>query len=400
MPTNGLHSCSTKSISQSRAVVPPAHVNPRTNSCDNCSTVKQRAMTKRRRKPKTVLEGKRVAFFGSFSDWPAYHGGTPERVAVGYGAVLTDEVDERLDILVLGSKRARGRAEAKKKAEQLCKQAAKIAKSGAPISQIRIMDETEYRELVRVDLRKKRFAFCGGFDCCPADMVSEVLSAKVTQLGGTVQDQIDAKLDYLVVGNRRAKGKTAALREAEHVREASIGIPRPELLSESAFLELARSDSVQDGPMDFAGFVGRLHDVGDEPKMQKALKMLQKERMQLYASAYPDRIIGVVQSQRGRGIYAPWITDQGNYGCATPDLEPCMGLNGSMCKHLFVLLMGLVRSGGLDAPSTSQWLQAAKSKGPKREMDLAADAFLQYRGAQAGEIDWRPTETIPEDFIL
>ena len=24
--------------------------------------------------------------------------------------------------------------------------------------------------------------------------------------------------------------------------------------------------------------------------------------------------------------------------------------------------------------------------------------FLRYKGAEAGEIDWRPTETIPEDY--
>jgi hypothetical protein len=27
-----------------------------------------------------------------------------------------------------------------------------------------------------------------------------------------------------------------------------------------------------------------------------------------------------------------------------------------------------------------------------------AGSFLKYQGAQAGEIDWRPTETVPEDF--
>jgi hypothetical protein len=24
--------------------------------------------------------------------------------------------------------------------------------------------------------------------------------------------------------------------------------------------------------------------------------------------------------------------------------------------------------------------------------------FLRYKGAEAGEIDWRPTETMPEDY--
>jgi hypothetical protein len=26
------------------------------------------------------------------------------------------------------------------------------------------------------------------------------------------------------------------------------------------------------------------------------------------------------------------------------------------------------------------------------------EAFIQYKGASLGEIDWRPTETIPEDY--
>jgi hypothetical protein len=24
--------------------------------------------------------------------------------------------------------------------------------------------------------------------------------------------------------------------------------------------------------------------------------------------------------------------------------------------------------------------------------------FIRYKGAEAGEVDWRPTETIPEDY--
>lgn len=355
-------------------------------------------MAKRRRKPETLLGGKRVAFFGGFDLWPGYHNGTPSAVAKRYGASVTTKVDETLDLLVLGNKRATGRSEAKKKAEQLCKRYAKRAKTGEAIKQLRVMDEAEFRELVSVDLRKKRFAFCGGFDCCPADMADQVLSAKVLQQGALVQSEIDKKLDYLVVGNRRAKGKTAALREAEEQRLASSG--KLQMLTESMFLELVRSDAVQDGPIDFPAFVAKLHDVADERKMQKALKMLQKEKMQLYANSYPNRVIGVVKSQRGEGVYAPWLTDEGRYGCADQDLLKCMGQNGSMCKHLFVLVMGLVRSGELDAPQTVGWLQAASSQRPKTDKDLATDALLQYKGVLAGEVDWRPTETIPEDFCF
>jgi hypothetical protein len=32
------------------------------------------------------------------------------------------------------------------------------------------------------------------------------------------------------------------------------------------------------------------------------------------------------------------------------------------------------------------------------DSDKLSATFIKYKGAQAGELDWRPTETIPEDF--
>ena len=29
---------------------------------------------------------------------------------------------------------------------------------------------------------------------------------------------------------------------------------------------------------------------------------------------------------------------------------------------------------------------------------MTTKPLLRYRGAQAGEVDWRPTETVPEDY--
>jgi len=38
--------------------------------------------------------------------------------------------------------------------------------------------------------------------------------------------------------------------------------------------------------------------------------------------------------------------------------------------------------------------------GKKAALDKNAISatFIKYKGAEAGEIDWRPTETIPEDY--
>ena len=35
---------------------------------------------------------------------------------------------------------------------------------------------------------------------------------------------------------------------------------------------------------------------------------------------------------------------------------------------------------------------------PTLDAEAMTATFLKYKGAEAGDVDWRPTETIPEDF--
>jgi hypothetical protein len=44
------------------------------------------------------------------------------------------------------------------------------------------------------------------------------------------------------------------------------------------------------------------------------------------------------------------------------------------------------------------WIAKTHSVKPQLDRDNMGEIFLKYKGAEAGEIDWRPTETIPEDF--
>src|SRR5262249_10616707 len=134
-------------------------------------------------------------------------------------------------------------------------------------------------------------------------------------------------------------------------------------------------------------------------KLGRALQMLKAESFKLFVHLTDDHLVGVVRSQSGSGsVYASWLRPDGRYGCSTPELENCMGLQGSPCKHLLVLLVGLARVGQMDLATAYAWIKEASGYGPRSDHELAADTFLQYKGAQAGEIDWRPTETIPEDF--
>jgi hypothetical protein len=152
-------------------------------------------------------------------------------------------------------------------------------------------------------------------------------------------------------------------------------------------------------PTDFAGFMKRLEKVTDSAKLDKATAMLRAESFKLYAKVHPDHLVGVVKSQTNPElVYSCRLGSDGKYGCCTQNLNICGGLRGSPCKHLLVLIVGLSKAGELDPATAHDWTQAARGQKPELDKDAMTATFLQYKGAEAGEVDWRPTETIPEDF--
>lgn len=133
--------------------------------------------------------------------------------------------------------------------------------------------------------------------------------------------------------------------------------------------------------------------------MAKVKAMLKADRFQLFSEVADDHVTGVVKSQTDASLfYACKIDKGGNFMCCTQNLNVCGGLRGKPCKHLLVLMVGLVQSGGVDAALVSGWAKATKGKKPALNKDAMSATFIKYKGAEAGEIDWRPTETIPEDY--
>ncbi len=331
--------------------------------------------------------GYTFAFFGEFASWPGYHDGTPEQIAARRGGRVVDGLDETVDVVVFGDFPGAGRAAARKKAEAL------VAR-GVPLH---VIDEASYRDAVRKDLTGKRFAFAGGFDCAPSGVEDGTLARMVEAAGGIVTTDVDESLDFLVVGNRRGPSKIALQNKAEKLFLAGADI---HVIDESAFLELVRIEKLSKGQaLDFPTFLNQLYGTVDERKLGRALAMLRTDRHQLFSSLEDAHLVGVVKSQSGSGsVYASFLKSTGDYGCAQPDLSECMGLQGTPCKHLLVLVVGLARAGELPEETAIAWMRQAKAKRPKIDEELCAGTFVRYKGAQAGEIDWRPTETIPEDY--
>lgn len=331
------------------------------------------------------IEGKKVAFFGRFKRWPAYLGRSPVEAALAAGAVAVAAIGDETDWVVIGDGSAAGRAAAKTKAEKL-----------AAAGKITLFDEESFRAVFRLEARDKSFCFAGGFERSAggASSEDEFLASMVTRAGGLVLPAVTAELDYLVLGPKKRKGRTEAERQARALAAAGRG---PAIIGEEQLFDMT-SGHEREG-FSFPELVASLFARVDEGKLKRALKMLKAESFKLYSSLDEGGLMGVIRSQTGVGtVYAPWLTAEGRYGCSTPELEDCMGMNGEPCKHLLVLVIGLSRSGELLPVLALDWIGKAATRRPTPDRERAAAAFIRYRGAEAGEIDWRPTETIPEDY--
>ena len=153
------------------------------------------------------------------------------------------------------------------------------------------------------------------------------------------------------------------------------------------------------GKLDIEQFMKRLEELTDVAKLSKALAMLKADRFRLYAQVNNDHFVGVVKSQTSADlVYSCRLNADGTYACCTQNLNICGGLRGSLCKHLLVLIVGLAKNGELDPNLIDTWIRLSKTNKPALDKDAMSETFLRYKGAEAGEVDWRPTETIPEDY--
>ena len=151
---------------------------------------------------------------------------------------------------------------------------------------------------------------------------------------------------------------------------------------------------------DLETFVAALDVRADAGRIKNAKKMLKGSGFELFHDiSDPNRVLGVIKSQSDDSlVYGVKLDATGEFSCCTQNLRPCGGLRGALCKHHLVLLLGLVQAGVLKAATVDQWIEKSLDHAPELDKDEMGDVFLKFKGAEAGEIDWRPTETVPEDF--
>jgi hypothetical protein len=138
-------------------------------------------------------------------------------------------------------------------------------------------------------------------------------------------------------------------------------------------------------------------------RVTRAIDMLKQSSFQLFSDISETSVGGVVRSQYNEEVvYSCCLRSDGRFCCVSQDLELCMGMQGYPCKHLLVLLLGLVSAKELESNLVKNWVGRTLEHdvGQRVIFDAAhqAQIFIRYKGAEAGTVDWRATETIPEDF--
>ena len=335
------------------------------------------------------LRGKHFVVFGFDATWPRYLSpyGLQDHLA-SRGAVLNDEPSAQTNYVVFGNGRQKGKAKATRKVESLNQKG----------HSIEALTTHQFFHLLRPDIKGFNFAFTGGFSLGAADLEggSEALLARY---GGIVAPKLASETNILVVGERRGQGKTAALREVDELNKAGANI---QILDEHAYLDLlAVMEEETSEEIDFLGFVVQLRNIADSKKTDRAIQMLKKESFKIYADVQDESVAGIIKSQSSSSrYYASWVQSDGAYCCYDNHLEECMGLQGKMCKHILVLLMGLSCNSDLRPQKALNWVTACSRKSPTETEDNSAQILLRYKGVEAGEIDWLPTETVPEDYYL
>lgn len=203
--------------------------------------------------------------------------------------------------------------------------------------------------------------------------------------------------------NAERKAKREA-ESAENKREHQRFLQEAAERKEQALQAAAASREARPEPArpaaDFETFVEALEVRAQASRVKSAKKMLKGSGFQLFHdTSDSNKVLGVIKSQTDEKlVYACKLQADGGFSCCTQNLRPCGGLRGALCKHQLVLLIGLVKEGLLDAATMDEWVKKSLDQSPTLDKEEMSEPLLRFKGIVAGESDWRPTETIPEDF--
>lgn len=341
------------------------------------------------------LSGKRFLLKGYKAPWPAHFlGRDPGDEIRRRGGLLAKDVTPELDYLVLGQGREKGKAAATRAAEAL----------RAEGVELEVLDEAGLHVLLRPDLRGCSFVFAGGFECAPGGL--DGLAAMVRAVGADVAERVSGDVDFVVIGNRRGKGKAAAEKAA---RERIAAGATLRLLPEDTFMSLiaATPDAAEEEReawLDMGGLLVELQKGEDAKRVKKAVKLLTSKPVRLVVHLAEGQVQGVFPSSSGE-TYGLYVSAEGRYACGLRSYGgeiaecPGQGWGGGVhpCKHLLAFMLGLAQQEVLLPSSAGSWLAACRQRKPLPAPE-AAPLVEEALDRRRDPGDWRVVEVSPEGW--
>lgn len=136
-------------------------------------------------------------------------------------------------------------------------------------------------------------------------------------------------------------------------------------------------------------------------KVQRALDMFSSQKKILFVVKDKNHLSAVIQSQQNEEKeYVTYLNSDGNFFCCTPEKEECLGLGRKICKHIMLSMIAAIKLNPNLQDELIKWTISSKKKNPHLIEEHATETYQRYRLALIGDVQWRPVELLPEDYVL
>lgn len=117
----------------------------------------------------------------------------------------------------------------------------------------------------------------------------------------------------------------------------------------------------------------------------------------LWAQVTEDGLRGVVpEAANATTFRACHLSSAGAHQCGTQNFTLCEDAAKGLCKHLVALLLDLAKTERLPLGDAARWARLSLAHEGQLDKNLLAAIFAQY--ADSTQSDYRPNETLPEDY--
>lgn len=136
-------------------------------------------------------------------------------------------------------------------------------------------------------------------------------------------------------------------------------------------------------------------------KVQRALDMFSSQKKILFVIKDDTHLSAVIQSQQNEEKeYITYLNSGGKFFCCTPEMEECLGLGRKICKHIMLSMIAAIKLNPNLLEELIKWTENSKKRNPHLIEEHATETYQRYRLALVGDVQWRPVELLPEDYVM